>query len=171
MVANLSSHKRGWDERWAEFGAAAEQGQQLKDALLRAVDEDTNAFNAIMTAFGMPKSTPEEKAARKAAIQAATRLAIEVPAKVMRLAAESLPLIRQMVETGNPNSVTDAGVGALCARAAVQGAFLNVKVNVSGLDDRAYAEQIVAECAAIAARADEEEAQITALVHQKIASA
>lgn len=168
MVANLSSHKRGWDSRWAEFSAAAERGQYLKDALIRAVDEDTDAFNAIMAAFGLPNATPEEKKARKAAIQAATRLAIEIPAKVMQLAADTLPLVRQMAETGNPNSVTDAGVGALCARAAVQGAFLNVKINATGLDDREYAEKVLAEGLAIANRADQEEAEILAIVNSKI---
>ena len=168
MVANLSSHKRGWDSRWAEFSDAAERGQYLKDALIRAVDEDTDAFNAIMAAFGLPNGTPEEKKARKAAIQAATKLAIEIPAKVMQLAADTLPLVRQMAETGNPNSVTDAGVGALCARAAVQGAFLNVKINATGLDDREYAERVLAEGLAIANRADQEEAEILAIVNSKI---
>lgn len=168
MVANLSSHKRGWDDRWEEFSQAAEEGQRIKDALLRAVDEDTDAFNAIMSAFGLPNSTPEEKAARKAAIQAATRLAIEIPAKVMRLTMSSFPLIRRMVEMGNPNSVTDAGVGALCARAAVHGAFLNVKINVTGLDDKEYAEKMVAEATAMAAKADLEEQEIIAIVNSKI---
>ena len=168
MVANLSSHKRGWDERWEEFSNATEIGQHLKDALIRSVDEDTYAFNEIMTAFGMPNSTPEEKTARKAAIQAATKKAIEVPLKVMRLSMDSFPLIRQMVETGNPNSVTDAGVGALCARAAVYGAFLNVKVNATGLDDKNYATQVVAEAEKMAQAADAEERAIVALVHEKI---
>lgn len=169
MVANLSSHKRGWDDRWEEFSAAAEEGQQLKDALLRAVDEDTDAFNAIMTAFGLPKGTPEEKTHRKAAIEAATRKATEVPAQVMRLAAGMFPLVRQMVEQGNPNSVTDAGVGALCARAAVHGAYLNVKINASGLENRAFAEQVLEEGAALVALADREEREIIALVQAKIA--
>ena len=168
MVANLSSHKRGWDERWEEFSDAAERGQFLKDALLRSVDEDTDAFNEIMTAFGLPNGTPEEKSARKAAVQAATKVAIEVPLKVMRLSLDSLPLIRQMVETGNPNSVTDAGVGALCARAAVYGAFLNVKVNASGLDDKTYAAQVVAEAEKMAVQADAEEREIIGIVQSRI---
>ena len=168
MVANLSSHKRGWDDRWETFSDAAERGQFLKDALLRSVDEDTDAFNEIMTAFGFPNGTPEEKSARKAAIQAATKTAIEVPLKVMRLSLDSLPLIRQMVETGNPNSVTDAGVGALCARAAVYGAYLNVKVNASGLDDKAYAAQVVAEAEKMAQQADAEERAIIEIVQGKI---
>jgi glutamate formiminotransferase/formiminotetrahydrofolate cyclodeaminase len=168
MVANLSSHKRGWDAQWEKFSTAAEEGQRLKDALLRAVDEDTDAFNAIMSAFGLPNTTPEEKTARKAAIQAATRLAIEIPAKVMHLSLSAFALIRQMVETGNPNSVTDAGVGALCVRAAVHGAFLNVKINVTGLDDKEYAQKIVAEATSMALKADVEEQEIIALVNEKI---
>jgi len=168
MVANLSSHKRGWDERWEEFSDAAERGQQLKDALLRAVDEDTDAFNAIMAAFGLPNSTPEEKSARKAAVQAATRKAIEVPFKVITLCLDSFSLIRQMVETGNPNSVTDAGVGALCARAAIRGAFLNVKINASGLDDKDYAAQVVADGEKMAKQAAAAEQEILELVESKI---
>lgn len=168
MVANLSSHKRGWDERWEEFSDAAERGQQLKDALLRAVDEDTDAFNAIMAAFGLPNATPEEKSARKAAVQAATRKAIEVPYKVMTLSLDSFSLIRQMAETGNPNSVTDAGVGALCARAAVRGAFLNVKINASGLDDKNYAAQVVADGEKMVQQADEAEQGIMEIVESKI---
>jgi len=168
MVANLSSHKRGWDERWEEFSDAAERGQQIKDALLRAVDEDTDAFNLIMSAFGMPKNTPEEKAARKAAIQAGTQRAIEVPFKVMQLAFDSLPLIRQMVETGNPNSVTDAGVGALCARAAVRGAFMNIQVNTAGFDDKVFAEQVLSAGQKMADEADEMEREILELVKGRI---
>lgn len=168
MVANLSSHKRGWDDRWEEFSEAAERGQQLKDALLRAVDEDTDAFNAIMTAFGLPNGTPEEKSARKMAIQAATRRAIEVPFKVMQLSFDSFALIKQMTETGNPNSVTDAGVGALCARAAVHGAFLNVKINSAGLDDKDYGSKVVAEGERMVREADEMEQAIVAIVHGRM---
>ncbi|MBU6340490.1 MAG: glutamate formimidoyltransferase, partial [Bacteroidetes bacterium] len=143
MVANLSSHKKGWDLQWETFSIAAEKGQYLKDALLRTVDEDTLAFNAIMQAFALPKTTPEEKNARSQAIQSATKGAIEVPLKVMQLAFDSFDLIQQMVETGNPNSVTDAAVGALCARTAVLGAYLNVKINASGLKDLEYATEVV----------------------------
>ncbi len=168
MVANLSSHKRGWDDRWEEFSNAAALGQQIKDALIRAVDEDTDAFNLIMDAFSLPKNTPEEKAARKAAIQAGTKMAMEVPFKVMQLAHRSLPLIRQMVETGNPNSVTDGGVGALCARAAIRGAFMNVQVNAAGLDDKAFAEQLLTEGQKLVADADHQEQEILALVQQKL---
>ncbi len=137
MVANLSSHKRGWDERWKEFSDWAEKGQKLKDELLYLVDEDTNAFNKIMDAFGLPKATDEEKAARSAAIKEASKYAIEIPFRVMQKAAEAMPIAKAMAETGNPNSVSDAGVGALCIRTAVYGAYLNVKINAAGLDDKA----------------------------------
>jgi glutamate formiminotransferase/formiminotetrahydrofolate cyclodeaminase len=163
MVANLSSHKRGWDERWEEFSEAAHKGQKLKDALLRAVDEDTDAFNLILAAFGMPKATPEEKAARKAAIQAGTRVAIEVPLKVMRLSIECLPLAKEMVEKGNPNSKSDAAVGALCARTAVYGAYLNVRINTVGLDDKDFANQAIAEAETILQQALKLEAEVLRL--------
>lgn len=165
MVANLSSHKAGWDERWEEFSDWAEKGQKLKDELLALVDEDTAAFNAIMAAFALPKGTDAEKAARSAAIQAATRRAIEVPFRVMQLAGDALPLAVAMAEKGNPNSVSDAGVGALCARAAVQGAYLNVRINVKGFADKAFAERIVREGAEIEARAIELEKKALAVVH------
>ena len=168
MAANLSSHKRGWDDRWEEFSDAAERGQKIKDALLRAVDEDTDAFNLIMAAFTLPKATPEEKTTRKAAIQAATRKAIEVPFKVMQISFESFPLIKQMVETGNPNSVTDAGVGALCARAAVRGAFMNIQVNTAGLDDKEYAERVLSEGRIMVEQADKMEREILEIVAGKI---
>ena len=135
MVANLSSHKRGWDERWATFSEYAERGQALKKALLANVDADTAAFNRIMDAFALPKSTADEKAARKNAIQAATQHAIEVPLSVMRLGRDTLALCAAMAKDGNPNSVSDAGVGALCARTAVYGAYLNVRINATGLTD------------------------------------
>lgn len=170
MVANLSSHKRGWDERWAFFGEAAERGQQLKDALLQAVDEDTDSFNAILAAFGLPKGTEAEKFARKQAIQEATVGAIKVPLRVMRLALESFGLIREMVEQGNPNSVTDAGVGALCARAAVHGAWLNVKVNAMGLEDQDYARTVTEEAQRMAEKADELEMEIVRAVHLRVIS-
>lgn len=168
MVANLSAHKRGWDDRWETFSDAAETGQRLKDALLRAVDEDTDAFNAIMAAFGLPKNTEVEKAQRKAAIEAATRRAIEVPLQVVRTALESFALIRQMAEQGNPNSVTDAGVGALCARAAVCGAALNVLVNTSSLEDRTFAQFAADEANRAIEEATRLEQEIAALVRQKM---
>ncbi len=168
MVANLSAHKRGWDDRWETFSDAAERGQRLKDALLQAVDEDTDAFNAIMAAFGLPKGTEAEKAQRQAAIEAATRRAIEVPLRVMRLALESFALIRQMVEIGNPNSITDAGVGALCARAAVCGAALNVLVNTTSLADRSFAEAATEEANRAMQEAQQQEQDIITLVRQKM---
>ena len=168
MVANLSSHKRGWDARWEEFSEIADQGQQLKDALLRAVDEDTDAFNAIMAAFGLPKGSEEEKQARQAAIEEATKIAIEVPMQVVHLCLKCFPLIQQMVDTGNPNSVTDAGVGALCARAAVHGAALNVKVNAIDLKDREYAEKAITEANSAMEEASRLELGIMAAVQEKM---
>jgi len=143
MVANLSSVKKGWESRLEEFSAWAEKGQLIKDKLLKAVDEDTAAFNRIMAAFGLPKATDAEKQARKDAINSATIAAIEVPYKVMQLSLESMQLIKTMAEIGNPNSVSDAGVGALCARSAVLGAHLNVKINASGMADKSSILEIV----------------------------
>ncbi|CAN5122508.1 hypothetical protein BH09BAC1_BH09BAC1_25050 [soil metagenome] len=168
MVANLSSHKRGWDARWEEFSDWAAQGQAIKDQLIKLVDEDTRAFNAIMSGFALPKGNDAEKAIRKQAVQAATKYAIEVPFKVMELSLQSLPIIKAMAETGNPNSVTDAGVGALCARTAVLGAFLNVKVNAGGLDDKAYAADMVNLGEALVAEANRLEQEIWAVVNGKI---
>ncbi|MFZ4741424.1 MAG: glutamate formimidoyltransferase, partial [Bacteroidales bacterium] len=170
MVANLSSHKAGWDERWEEFSIWAEKGQKIKDELLFLVDEDTNAFNKIMDAFGLPKKTDEEKAARTAAIQEATKYATEVPFRTMERVFDSFELIKAMAEIGNPNSVTDAGVGALCARSAVMGAFLNVKINASGLKDKTYVENILAKGAEIEANAKQLEAEIMDIVNAKIVS-
>lgn len=139
MVANLSSHKKGWDDRWEEFSEIAEKGQHLKSDLLRLVDEDTNAFNQIMSAFSLPKSNEVEKGIRKKAILEATLFAIDVPLTVMKKSLETFDVIKSMAEKGNPNSVSDAGVGALCAKAAVHGAYLNVMINASGLEDKAIA--------------------------------
>ena len=138
MVANLSSHKQGWDERWEEFSDWAEKGQHYKNELLKLVDADTKAFNQIMSAFGLPKSTEEEKKVRTQAIQEATKNAIEVPFKVMNLAYESMQVIKAMAEIGNPNSISDAGVGALCARSAVMGAFMNVRINAAAYSDKNF---------------------------------
>lgn len=168
MVANLSSHKKGWDSRWEEFSQWAEKGQSLKDELTRLVDADTAAFNKIMTAFGLPKASDAEKATRKQAIQEATRFAIEVPFKVMQLSFESMTLIKAMAETGNPNSVSDAGVGALCARSAVMGAFMNVRINASGYDDKAYVSDIVSKGKDIEAKTVALEAEILKIVNEKI---
>jgi glutamate formiminotransferase / formiminotetrahydrofolate cyclodeaminase len=168
MVANLSSHKRGWDEDWEYFGNWAEKGQKLKEELMFLVDEDTRAFNRIMDAFGMSKSSPEEKETRKNAIQEATKYAIEIPFKVMQKAYQSMDIISEMVEKGNPNSVTDAGVGALCARSAVIGAYLNVKVNSSGLDDKQYVNEILQQSQEIHDAAIKKEQEIIKMVEEKI---
>jgi len=145
MVANLSSHKKGWDARWEEFSNHAEKGQRLMAELLHLVDEDTNAYNHIMAAYGLPKGNDEEKAARKAAIDAATVYAIKIPFRTMQLAFESFGLAKDMVMHGNPNCASDAGVGALCARAAVKGTYLNVMTNAKGLKDNAEVLTIIAE--------------------------
>jgi glutamate formiminotransferase / formiminotetrahydrofolate cyclodeaminase len=168
MVANLSSHKAGWDERWEEFSGFAEAGQKIKDELLFLVDEDTRAFNRIMDAFGMPKGSDTEKELRTSAIQEATKYAIEVPFRTMKKALESFAVIKAMVEIGNPNSVTDAGVGALCARTAVIGAHLNVRINASGLNDKAFVEETLSQCAKIEAEAIEMEKNILEMVIAKI---
>lgn len=168
MVANLSSHKRGWDERWEEFSDWAEKGQKYQAELIRLVDEDTKSFNHIMAAFGLPKGNDEEKAARTKAIQDATKYATEVPFKVMQAAFDSMEVIKAMAETGNPNSVTDAGVGALAARSAVMGAFLNVKINAAGLTDKAFASDIIARGQKIQEQAMAKETEILTIVNSKI---
>ena len=168
MVANLSAHKRGWDDRWKEFSEAADRGQSLKNKLLGLVDEDTNAFKAIMDAFGLPKGTPEEKSARTAAIQEATVYAIEIPQQVMHLALESFDLIREMVEKGNPNSITDAGVGALCARTAVFGAAFNMEVNTLDLKDRARAQDFNEDAKRCRAEAEKREKEILERIKEKL---
>ena len=168
MVANLSSHKAGWDERWEEFSDYAERGQELVSRLLALVDEDTEAFNRIMAVFAMPKTTAEEKAARSAALQSATLYATEVPLKTMKASFECFEIVKAMAEIGNPNSVSDAGVGALAARSAVLGAELNVKINAAGLKDREVAERLISEAAEIAHKAVAQEAEILQIVNQKI---
>lgn len=168
MVANLSSHKPGWDERWEEFSNWAAKGQALKDELLKLVDADTVAFNKIMDAFGLAKSTEEEKAIRKQAIQDATKYAIEIPFKVMETSLASMEIIKAMATIGNPNSVSDAGVGALCARSAVMGAFMNVRINASSYDGKSYVEHIIGRGQAIQQQAIEIEKEILALVDEKI---
>ena len=168
MVANLSSHKAGWDDRWEEFSDWAEKGQTVMQELLHLVDEDTAAFNRIMAVFAMPKSTDEERAARSAALQEATLYATEVPLRTMRAALAVFPIVRAMAEEGNPNSVSDAGVGALAARSAVFGARLNVRINAAGLKDRAKADALTAEADAIAAEAARLEAEVLEIVERKI---
>lgn len=168
MVANLSSHKKGWDHRWKEFGDQAAQAQQIKDELLQLVDADTLAFNGIMEAMGLPKSSPEEQASRKKAIQEATRKAIEIPYRVMELSYQSMEIIERMAQEGNPNSVSDAGVGALCARSAVMGAYLNVCINAGGYEDKELVTQLLAKGADMQSKAQEKEKVILAIVREKI---
>jgi glutamate formiminotransferase/formiminotetrahydrofolate cyclodeaminase len=168
MVANLSSHKKGWDERWEEFSNWAEKGQKIKDELIKLVDADTAAFNRIMNAFALPKGNEEEKKQRSQAIQEATKFAIEVPFKVMELSFESLEIIKAMAEFGNPNSASDAGVGALCARTAVMGAFMNVRINAAGYDDKKFVEEIVAKGKLIEHKTQATELEILIIVNEKI---
>ncbi len=168
MVANLSSHKRGWDARWEEFSDWAEKGKAYQTELIKMVDEDTNAFNFIMDAFGLPKKTDDEKAARTKAIQDATKYATEVPFKTMELCYNCMEVAKAMAEIGNPNSVTDAGVGALAARSGVIGAFLNVKINAAGLDDKEFATKIIADGEAMVEKAKALEAEILKIVDTKI---
>lgn len=168
MVANLSAHKAGWDDRWEEFSNVAEQGRELQDKLIHLVDEDTEAFNRIMDVFAMPKKTDEEKAARAAAMQAATLYATEVPLRTMEAAYATFDVVEAMARKGNPASVSDAGVGALAARAAVLGAQLNVRINAAGLKDRAVADKLLARAAEIAAEACKREAEILKIVNEVI---
>lgn len=168
MVANLSAHKAGWDDRWEEFSNAAEKGRGILERLITLVDEDTEAFNKIMAVFAMPKNTPEEKAARSAALQEATLFATQVPLQTMKVASESFGLLKNMAENGNPASVSDAGVGALAARSAVLGAYLNVKINAAGLKDREKADEILSEAKSIADSAVESEKEILEIVNNII---
>jgi len=168
MVANLSSHKAGWDNRWEEFSTWAEKGQQLKDELLFLVDEDTRSFNKIMDAFSLPKGTETEKEARSAAIQEATKYAIEIPYRTMERAFDVFELCKAMAENGNPSSVSDAGVGALCARSAVLGAYLNVKINAGSLKDKQFVDEILKKSELLATKAQEVEREILAKVEEVI---
>lgn len=168
MVANLSSHKRGWDDRCPEFAAVADKGQQLLAELLRLVDDDTKAFNRIMEAFAMPKGTTEEQTARDAAIQQATRQAADVPLQTMKASMGVFPICRAMAEDGNPASVSDAGVGALAARAAVMAAGLNVKINAASLEDAAVRDALAREADELMAQACKEEQEIIDIVNSKI---
>jgi glutamate formiminotransferase/formiminotetrahydrofolate cyclodeaminase len=167
MVANLSAHKRGWDERWEEFSQWAEKGQRIKDDLLRLVDEDTRAFDRVMVALAMPKATEAEKAQRSAALAAANLGALMTPWQVMQTAFGSFDLIRAMADQGNPASASDAGVGALCTRAAVRGAWLNVRTNASGVKDKAAIEQILKDGARLDQEAARLEAEILTIVERK----
>ena len=168
MVANLSAHKAGWDDRWQEFSQWADKGQALMAALLRLVDEDTAAFNAIMAAFQLPKKTEADKAARQKAIQDATLYAAQVPLRTMQTASQAFALCKAMAEQGNPASVSDAGVGALATRAAVVGAGLNVKINAAQLTDRSAAQSLIAEADALIAKANEDEQKVLSIVTNRI---
>ncbi len=168
MVANLSAHKAGWDDRWEEFSDYAVKGREILDRLIHLVDEDTEAFNRIMGVFAMPKATPEEKKARAEALEAATLYATEVPLRTMKAAYAAFDLLQAMATKGNPASVSDAGVGALAARSAVLGAFLNVRINAAGLKDRELADKLVGEAAEIAENARAREAEILEAVDKVI---
>lgn len=168
MVANLSSHKRGWDDRWEEFSNWADKGQRLITKLLNLVDEDTEAFNRIMNAFGLPKGSEEEKRIRSEAIQSATLHATEVPLQTMKTSYEGFEICKAMAEEGNPNSVSDAGVGALAIRAAVRGAYLNVKINAASLKNKDIANRLTSEAEEIVKQADAEEQTILQIVESKM---
>ena len=168
MVANLSAHKPGWDDRWEEFSDIAERGRVLQDRLIALVDEDTEAFNRIMAVFAMPKKTEEEKTARAAALEAATLYATEVPLRTMKASFDTFEVLEAMASKGNPASVSDAGVGALAARAAVLRAQLNVRINAAGLKNREDADRLLAEAAEIANKAVEREREIIAIVNKVI---
>ena len=168
MVANLSAHKRGWDDKWEEYSDSAVRGKEIYEALLDLVDLDTAAFNAMMAALRLPKRTEEESRQRHIAMQQAARQAMEVPLQVMQKAFESMALLELMAETGNPASVSDAGVGALCARAAVRGAFLNIRINAAELEDREWTSQLIARAAEIDMNSRDLESEILAIVDRKI---
>jgi glutamate formiminotransferase/formiminotetrahydrofolate cyclodeaminase len=167
MVANLSSHKKGWDDRWKEFSGWAEKGKAIQNTLLDLVDEDTEAFNSIMEAFRRPKNSDAEKKDRTEAIQAATRQAILVPYKVMETAFSAFPLIREMVEKGNPSSVTDAGVGALALGSCIKGAFLNIRINAEGLDDKRFVNNLLSRGFELEERAVREESDIIKIIESR----
>ena len=168
MVANLSAHKRGWDERWQEFSDWAVRGKEIYEAMLSLVDRDKEAFNSVMAAHRLPKATESERRHRDEAAQEAARQAIEVPLEVMEKSLESMPLLMAMAESGNPASVSDAGVGALCARAAVRGAYLNVKINSSSLVDQTLAADLIARGKSFEEQAAKLESEILAVVGEKL---
>ncbi|MDI6833380.1 MAG: glutamate formimidoyltransferase [Bacteroidales bacterium] len=156
MVANLSSHKPGWDDKWEEFSNFAEEGQKIKDELVQLLEEDTNAFNKVMDAFGLPKDNDEQKNIRRQAIEEATRYATEIPYRTMKTATMAIPLCKKMAEIGNPNSISDAGVGAICCLTAIKGAYLNVLINVAGLKDKSWADNILSDASQILENAQNE---------------
>ncbi len=168
MVANLSSHKRGWDERWEEFSDLAETGKEIQEELLQLIDEDTRAFNDIMIAYRLPGKNENDKKIRQEAIQEAVKNAILVPFAIMKLSNQAFPLLKYMAENGNPNSVSDAGVGAHAAYAAIQGAWLNVKINSSGLDDKDFLNQITDTGKSILQSAEKQLKEIIEITDKKI---
>ena len=166
MVANLSANKRGWDDRWEEFSNWADKGQTFQAKLLALVDADTAAFNGIMDAYGMPKSSDSQKASRSAAIQEATKHAIEIPMQVAEIAYEAMDVAEAMAQIGNPNSITDSGVGAMCLRSAVMGAVLNARVNAGDLEDSEYVDKVLARCEELVSNSQKKEAEILARVDE-----
>ncbi len=168
MVANLSSHKRGWDKRWEEFSDWAEKGKELQGELIRLVDEDTNAFNSLLASFKLPSKFDKEKKEKQKAVEQATKNAILIPFKVMETSYKAFELLKAMVETGNPNSVSDAGVGAIAIRGAIMGAYLNVKINSGDLKDKNFKKDILAKCEILVEKTKEKEQEILAIVNNKI---
>jgi len=170
MVANLSAHKRGWDDRWEEFSTWAEKGKRFHDELLALVDEDTQAFNKVMDVFAMPRDTEAQKAEKKHAMEKATKYAMDVPFRVMQSTYDSMEVIKAMADRGNPSSASDAGVGALCARTAVLGAYLNIKTNAAGLEDKKFVDDMLAKGEEIETKAISLEREILAIVNRQIAN-
>lgn len=168
MVANLSAGKRGWEEKWENFSNWAEKGQHLRQRLIFLADEDTRSFNAIMNAFQLPNETPEDKVIRSEAVESSSVYATRVPLEVMKTTVQSIPLIKEMVTTGNPNSITDAGVGALCARAAIEGAYMNVRINAKGLKNRQIADELVHEATQLSQSAANDIEEILQFVETKL---
>jgi len=168
MVANLSSHKRGWDDKWEVYSQQAEKGQEIMNTLLNLVDEDTKAFDAIIQAMRLPKSTDQDQEIRKRAIDMATKNAIEVPLKVMKVAYSSMSILKEMAVKGLQSSISDVGVGVACARTAVLGAYLNVKINCRDMDDESYVQKILEESKKIKDKAIKKEAQILEIIEDKI---
>jgi len=170
MVANLSSHKKGWDDRWEEFSTWAEKGKEIQNNLLILVNEDTAAFNRVMEAYGMAKKTEDEKAARNRAIQEATKVAVMVPFRVMEKAFEAYEVIKAMADKGNPNSITDAGVGAMAIRSCIKGAYYNVRINVKDLTDKEFVKNILARANEIESWSAESEEEILKIVESRLNS-
>ena len=168
MVANLSAHKRGWDDKWEEFSRWAEKGILLQEKLLNLVDKDTEAFNKIIEAFRLPKNSEDEVFNRKKAIQSATKNAITTPYTIMETAFDSMEIMKVMVEIGNPNSITDAAVGALCARTAILGAFLNVKINCGDYNDKIFVQEIIKKGDELVKKSSKLEKEILDLTNSKI---